>query len=126
MTDIASKVEHISKQLDYVQSGGSSGSGDSSSYVMFVNAVLNDDNEYTTDKPFNEISEHIANGGYVIISYNTFYYPLEYYTAERIKFGSTIYSKATLPGGNIINSIRYTGFLLTENDVTYDTYEETL
>lgn len=62
-TDIASKVEHIAKQLDYVQSGGGSGgesggeSGDGGDIFKITFRLSNNDSAITADKTFEEIMQ---------------------------------------------------------------------
>lgn len=65
-TTIASKVDHISKQLDYISSGGS---GEASNGVMTIMTELDHTESatdyYEMDKTFEEIYDFANNGGYV-------------------------------------------------------------
>lgn len=64
--DIASKVDHIAKQLDYVQAGGGSGGG---SNIMIIRPTSY--NQYGIaegfDKTYAEISECLAGDGIPVL-----------------------------------------------------------
>lgn len=113
--DIASKIEHISKQLDYVQSGdsggGSSGnddSGNSSNTRMVIHVPISSVNSargvFDSDKTFYEINNHLLNGGDAVISVDgvnsddeiihSFYNLVNYAEGVRIHFSNITPTKS--------------------------------